>query len=78
MINRINLRVNGVNTNELSELHSLIGQLNNKSHCDEIVSTPKGMRDFVITLKPATIGDIKDTLHAMLQIVSHERIAIET
>ncbi len=77
MISRIDLRVNGVSTNEISQLSGLVNALADNGFRNGLEHTGKG-RDFVLTMQPASLPDIKKILHDMLQVVPSERIAIET
>lgn len=77
MINRIDLRVNGVSTNEINKLRSLVTALADTGFRNGLEPSGKG-QDFVLTMQPASLPDIKKILHDMLRVVPSERIAIET
>ena len=77
MINRIDLRVNGVSTNEINKLRSLVTALADTGFRNGLEPAGKG-QDFVLTMQPASLPDIKKILHDMLRVVPSERIAIET
>jgi hypothetical protein len=78
VINRIDLRVNGVNKTEINQLSSLVNDLPTDGYQNDLVNTQKGDCDFVLTMCPASLSDLKNILHNMLQFVNSERIAIET
>ncbi|MCG8606260.1 hypothetical protein MJD09_14905 [bacterium] len=78
MINRIDLRVNGVTKTEISQLNSLVNDLPADGYQNDLVNTQKGDRDFILTLQPVSLPDLKNILHNILRVVNSERIAIET
>ncbi len=77
MVSRIDLRVNGVSTNEISQLSGLVKTLADDGFRNGVKNTETG-HDFVLTMQPASLPDIKRILRDMLQVVPSERIAIET
>ncbi len=77
MVNRVDLVVNQVNSNELSRLTEEIDTLRFNGYQEEIANSQVS-DEFVVTLRAASLPDIKDTLWAMLKIVDPERIDIET
>ncbi|MFQ5603138.1 MAG: hypothetical protein ACE5HS_07705 [bacterium] len=78
MVNRVDLRINNVNLNEITELNSLISTLHNPSYQDDVVHSSDGHDAYVVTVTPANLQRIKDALRIILRIVNAERIAIET
>jgi len=77
-VEHVDLRIDNVNTNEIEELSTLIYALNNSQYNDNVVKNGTGKQDFVVTVKPAQLDEIKQALHAILGIVKAERIAIDT
>ncbi len=77
-VEHVDLRIDDVNTNEIEELSTLIYALKNSQYNDSVVKNGTGKQDFVVTLKPAPLDEIKQALHVILGIVKAERIAIDT
>jgi len=78
LVEHVVLRIDDVNTNEIEELSTLIYALKTSQYNDNVVKNGTGKQDFVVTLKPAQLDEIKQALHAILGIVKAERIAIDT
>ena len=77
-VDHVNLRIDDVSTNEIQELSTLIYALKNSQYNDNVVKNGNGKRDFVVTVKPAQLDEIKQALYVILRIVKAERIAIDT
>ncbi len=77
-VEHVELRIDDVNTDEIKELSMLIYALKNSQYNDNVVKNGTGKQDFVVTVKPAKLDEIKQALHAILGIVKAERIAIDT
>ncbi len=77
-VEHVNLRIDDVNTNEIEELSTLIYALKSSQYEDNVVNNGDGKQDFIITVKPAQLDEIKQALHVILRIVKAERIAIDT
>ncbi len=77
-VEHVDLRIDDVNTNEIEELSTLIYALKNSQYNDNVVKNGTGKQDFVVTVKPAQLDEIKQALYAILRIVKAERIAIDT
>jgi len=77
-VEHVDLRIDDVNTNEIKELSTLIYALKNSQYKDNVVKNGTGKQDFVVTVKPAQLEEIKQALHVILGIVKSERIAIDT
>jgi len=79
-VEHVDLRIDDVNTNEIKELSTLIYALKNSQYQynDNVVKNGTGKQDFVVTVKPAQLEEIKQALHVILGIVKAERIAIDT
>ena len=77
MVNRVDVIVNQVNSNEISRLTEEIENLRCDRYQEDIVNRLID-DEFVVSLSPATLPEIKNTLWAILKIVSPERIAIQT
>ncbi len=77
-VEHVELRIDDVNTNEIEELSTLIYALKSSQHNDNVVKNGTGKQDFVVTVKPAQLDEIKQALHVILRIVKPERIAIDT
>jgi len=77
-VDHVDLRIDDVSTNEIQELSTLIYDLKNSQYNDNVVQNGNGKRDFVITVKPAQLNEIKQALHVILRIVKAERIEIDT
>jgi len=77
-VEHVDLRIDDVNTNEIEELSTLIYALKSSQYNDNVVKNGTGKQDFVVTVKPAQLDEIKQALHAILGIVKAERIAIDT
>jgi len=77
-VEHVDLRIDDVNTNEIQELSTLIYALKSSQYEDTVVKNGDGKQDFVITVKPAKLDEIKQALHVILRIVKAERIAIDT
>ena len=78
LVEHVELRIDDVNTNEIEELSTLIYALKSSQYNDNVVKNGTGKQDFVVTVKPAQLDEIKQALHAILGIVKAERIAIDT
>jgi len=78
VVERVDLRIDDVSTNEIQELSTLIYALKSSQYNDNVVKNGNGKQDFVITVKPAQLDEIKQALHVILRIVKAERIAIDT
>jgi len=78
VVERVDLRIDDVNTNEIEELSTLIYALKSSQYNDNVVKNGTGKQDFVVTVKPAQLNEIKQALHEILRIVKAERIAIDT
>lgn len=78
VVEHVDLRIDDVNTNEIEELSTLIYALKSSQYEDTVVKNEDGKQDFVITVKPAQLDEIKQALHVILRIVKAERIAIDT
>ena len=78
LVEHVVLRIDDVNTNEIEELSTLTYALKSSQYNDNVVKNGTGKQDFVVTLKPAQLDEIKQALHAILGIVKAERIAIDT
>jgi len=77
-VEHVDLRIDDVNTNEIEELSTLIYALKNAQYNDNVAKNGTGKQDFVVTVKPAKLDEIKQALHAILGIVKAERITIDT
>jgi hypothetical protein len=77
MVNRVDLIVNQVNLNELSQLTAEIKNLRSDYYQEDIVNRVIN-DEFVVSLSPASLPEIKDALWALLKIVNPDRIAIQT
>ena len=77
-VEHVDLRIDDVNTNEIEELSTLFYALKSSQYNDNVVKNGTGKQDFVVTVKPAQLDEIKQALHAILRIVKAERIAIDT
>lgn len=77
-VEHVDLRIDDVSTNEIEELSTLIYALKSSQYKDNVVKNGNGKQDFVVTVKPAKLDEIKQALHLMLRIVKGERIAIDT
>ncbi len=80
LVDHVDLRIDNVNTNEIEELSTRFYALKNSQYQynDNVVKNGTGKQDFVVTLKPAPLDEIKQALHVILGIVKAERIAIDT
>ena len=84
LVEHVELRIDDVNTNEIEELSTRFYALKNSQYQyndndnDNVVKNGTGKQDFVVTLKPAPLDEIKQALHVILGIVKAERIAIDT
>ena len=78
VVERVDLRIDDVSTNEIQELSTLIYALKSSQYIDNVVKNGTGKQDFVVTVKPAQLDEIKQALHLILRIVKAERIAIDT
>jgi len=80
LVDHVDLRIDDVNTNEIEELSTRFYALKNSQYQynDNVVKNGTGKQDFVVTLKPAPLDEIKQALHVILGIVKAERIAIDT
>ncbi|MFQ5677498.1 MAG: hypothetical protein ACE5G1_16535 [bacterium] len=78
IIESVNLRVNTVDENEIQQLSTVVDALKNRQFNDDVVRYGDGNQDFVVTVKPATLTEIKEALHMMLKVVTGDRIMIET
>ncbi len=78
VVEHVDLRIDDVNTNEIEELSTLIYALKSSQYEDNVVKNGTGGQDFVVTVKPAQLDEIKQALHVLLRIVKAERIAIDT
>jgi len=78
VVEHVDLRIDDVNTNEIEELSTLIYALKSSQYEDNVVNNGDGKQDFIITVKPAQLDEIKQALHIILRIVKAERIAIDT
>lgn len=77
-VEHVDLRIDDVSTNEIHELSTLIYALKSSQYNDNVVKNGDGKQDFVVTVKPARLDEIKQALHVILRIVNAERIAIDT
>ena len=78
LLNFGDLRIDDVSKNEIQELSTLIYALKSSQYEDTVVKNGNGKQDFVVTVKPAKLDEIKQALHVILRIVKAERIAIDT
>ena len=78
LVEHVDLRIDDVNTNEIEELSTLIDALKSSQYEDNVVNNGDGKQDFIITVKPAQLDEIKQALYVILRIVKAERIAIDT
>ena len=78
VVERVDLRIDDVSTNEIQELSTLIYTLKNSQFNDNVVKNGTDKQDFIVTVKPAQLDEIKQALHVILRIVKAERIAIDT
>ncbi len=80
LVEHVELRIDDVNTNEIEELSTRFYALKNSQYQynDNVVKNGTGKQDFVVTVRPAQLDEIKHALHAILRIVKAERIAIDT
>lgn len=76
MVKHVDLRVNNIDNNEMQQLNSLLETLKNKHFRDHIVRNGI-VNDYIVTITPGRLQEIKDALRLLLQIVQPERIAIE-
>ena len=78
VVERVDLRIDDVSTNEIQELSTLIYALKSSQYKDNVVKNGSDKQDFVVTVKPARLDEIKQALNVILQIVKGDRIAIDT
>lgn len=78
MVDRVDLRVHNVDVVELSQLTTSVDKLENLRFEENVVQTNEGDQEFILTVKPATVQQIKDALRVMLRVVTPERIYIDT
>lgn len=76
MVNQVDLRVNNIDFHELDRLNALLAELNGKLR-NAIIQNHTGRKDYVVTVKPGRLEEIKEALRILLQIVKPDRIAIE-
>jgi hypothetical protein len=77
MVNRVTVIVNQVNPLEINRLNAEIESLRYEHYQEDIVNQLID-DEFVVSLSPATLPEIKETLRALLKIVNPDRILIET
>ena len=63
LVEHVVLRIDDVNTNEIEELSTLIYALKSSQYNDNVVKNGTGKQDFVVTVKPAQLDEIKQALH---------------
>ncbi|MFQ5637168.1 MAG: hypothetical protein ACE5IR_04150 [bacterium] len=78
MVTQVDLRIDNVDTVEISQLKSSMHKLKQARLRERIIKTPHGFTQFILTVKPASVQQIKKVLRVVLRIVTPERIAIET
>ncbi len=78
VVDRVDLRVHNVDVVELSQLTTSVDKLENLRFEENVVQTNEGDQEFILTVKPATVQQIKDALRVMLRVVTPERIYIDT
>ena len=77
MVSHIDLRINDVNPIEISNLSTLIDALKSPQYHENVIPSRPGRNDFVVTVKPAGLQEIKEALRLILRIVEAERVEIE-
>ena len=77
MNDRVEVRVNQVDTREVGQLNDLIEALYG-IHSHEFVKQNLQRKDYVVLVEPATTSEIKKVVAAILQIVKADRISIDT
>lgn len=76
MVKQVDLRVNKVDNDEMQRLNSISDTLKARHFRDQIINN--GLEsDYILTVTPGSLQEIKDGLRLLLQIVKPERIAIE-
>lgn len=78
IVESVSLRVNTVDEKEIQQLSTVVNALKNRQFDDDIVRYGDGNQDFVVTVRPATLTEIKQALHMILGVVKGDRIVIET
>lgn len=78
IVDQVDLRINNVDTNEIDRLCTEVYSLRSGRYRDNVILDGNGRQDFVITVKPARLEEIKEALSVILKVVKGERIAIET
>ena len=78
VVEHVDLRIGDVNTNEIEELSTLVYALESSQYEENVIENGDGKQDFVVTVKPARLNEVKEALHVILTIVKGERIAIDT
>ncbi|NIR49935.1 hypothetical protein GWO43_15615 [candidate division KSB1 bacterium] len=78
VIDRVDVRINNVDIVEISQLTTGVYDLKSPQFREEIVKTHQGMNDFVLTVSPASLHQVKTALQVVLKIVTADRVAIET
>ncbi len=78
MVSHVALRITNVEMQEINNLNSEICTVNNLSYHDDIIEKEQGINDYIVTVSPADLQKVKDTLRVILKVVESERVAIET
>jgi len=78
MVDQVDVRINNVDTVELTNLSSLLEAMKQPEFHKNVVQGQSGDHVFVVRVQPGRLQTLKDALRAILKIVKPERVVIET
>lgn len=78
MVDQVDVRINNVDTVELSNLSSLLEAMKHPEFHKNVIPGQSGDHVFVVRVQPGRLQTLKDALRNILKVVKPERVAIET
>ncbi len=76
-MDHIDVIVNDVDMSDIRNLNSVLTDLKNQNNSDTTFNTTTDANVYKIKLEPANLGEIKETLRFVLQVIEPKRIAIQ-
>ncbi|MFQ5649386.1 MAG: hypothetical protein ACE5IY_05545 [bacterium] len=74
----VDVRVNDVDNAEIDYLTTVIEALKSDDYRESVIDSNQGNKAFVVTVKKCELQELKDALRVILQVVTPERVDIDT
>lgn len=77
-VEKVDVKVTNIDDSEVDMLATMIDNMNHRYLQEQIICVDTGRKDFVLTVGNCELALLKEALRALLQVVSPERITLDT